>query len=233
MGLSNYLPNSRLNQPGVCTSSTRPASPYEGQVIYQTDDDRVLVWDNSAWVDPSTGKTERSGLVKMIPTSATNGTVSSTGDVSITGGSTQVRIINCFSSQYQNYKVVYNLLTSAGQQAFIRFIDASNNEASSNYGLAGFYQSGNTTLNGAWSTTGGNFEFGYLSSGTAVSSGEITILNPFNTQRTAYSSMAQNAGVSVFYFGTHTTDDSYPSLRMYLNTGSFSTGSNVRIYGYN
>jgi hypothetical protein len=43
MGLSNYLPNSRINQPGVCTSSTRPVSPYEGQVIYETD----TVFDNS------------------------------------------------------------------------------------------------------------------------------------------------------------------------------------------
>jgi hypothetical protein len=49
MGLSNYLPSSRIAQPGVCTSSTRPASPFEGQVIYETDTDRVLVWNGSAW----------------------------------------------------------------------------------------------------------------------------------------------------------------------------------------
>lgn len=37
-------------KPGVCTSSTRPTSPYEGQSIYETDTDRVLFWNNSAWV---------------------------------------------------------------------------------------------------------------------------------------------------------------------------------------
>jgi hypothetical protein len=50
MALSNYLPNSRISQAGVCTSSTRPVSPYEGFVIYETDTDRVLVYNNSAWV---------------------------------------------------------------------------------------------------------------------------------------------------------------------------------------
>jgi hypothetical protein len=34
----------------ICTSSTRPASPFEGQKIYQTDDNRELTYDSSAWV---------------------------------------------------------------------------------------------------------------------------------------------------------------------------------------
>jgi len=50
MGLSNYTPSSRISQSGVCTSSTRPATPYEGQVIYETDTDRVLYFNGSAWV---------------------------------------------------------------------------------------------------------------------------------------------------------------------------------------
>lgn len=49
MGLSNYYPSSRLSQAGVCTSSTRPASPYEGQMIYETDTDMVALWNGSAW----------------------------------------------------------------------------------------------------------------------------------------------------------------------------------------
>lgn len=34
----------------TCTSSTRPASPNEGMTIYETDTDRLLVWDGSAWI---------------------------------------------------------------------------------------------------------------------------------------------------------------------------------------
>jgi len=33
----------------ICTSGTRPASPWSGQVIYETDTGLSLVWDGSAW----------------------------------------------------------------------------------------------------------------------------------------------------------------------------------------
>ena len=36
---------------GVCTSSTRPASPYAGQHIYETDTNLQFVWNGSAWVN--------------------------------------------------------------------------------------------------------------------------------------------------------------------------------------
>ena len=50
MGLSNYVPNSRISQAGVIpNAAARPASPYEGQMIYQADIDAVLVWNGSAW----------------------------------------------------------------------------------------------------------------------------------------------------------------------------------------
>jgi len=48
-------------RPGVCTSSTRPTAPYEGQQIYETDTDKLLVWNGSAW--------------KQIPSAATAGAV--------------------------------------------------------------------------------------------------------------------------------------------------------------
>ena len=38
------------NKSGVCTSSTRPTNPFEGQLIYETDTNRTLVYDNAAWV---------------------------------------------------------------------------------------------------------------------------------------------------------------------------------------
>jgi len=49
MGLSNYLPTSAIARPGVCTSTTKPASPYEGQVIYTTDTDLLQIWNGTAW----------------------------------------------------------------------------------------------------------------------------------------------------------------------------------------
>lgn len=34
----------------ICTSSTRPASPWHGQLINETDTKRLLYWDSLAWV---------------------------------------------------------------------------------------------------------------------------------------------------------------------------------------
>ena len=33
----------------TCTSVTRPASPVEGQTVYETDTDKYTVWDGAAW----------------------------------------------------------------------------------------------------------------------------------------------------------------------------------------
>lgn len=42
---------------GVCTSTNRPTTPYEGQVIYETDTDKVLVYNGTAWLYLSTPQT--------------------------------------------------------------------------------------------------------------------------------------------------------------------------------
>ena len=36
-------------KPGVCTSSNRPASPFDGMVVYETDTNVVSVYDGAAW----------------------------------------------------------------------------------------------------------------------------------------------------------------------------------------
>ena len=46
MAISN---NSTGIRPGVCTFATRPATPYTGQLIYETDTNRLLHWNGSAW----------------------------------------------------------------------------------------------------------------------------------------------------------------------------------------
>lgn len=38
----------------VCTSGTRPASPVEGMVIYETDTDKLQVYGGAAWVEVAT-----------------------------------------------------------------------------------------------------------------------------------------------------------------------------------
>ena len=49
MPLSSVVGAQSIVKPGVCTSSTRPASPYQGQVIYETDTKKTLAYSGSAW----------------------------------------------------------------------------------------------------------------------------------------------------------------------------------------
>jgi hypothetical protein len=49
MPISRYIETSNLARPGVCTSTTRPASPYEGQTVYLTDTDLLQIWNGSSW----------------------------------------------------------------------------------------------------------------------------------------------------------------------------------------
>ena len=36
-------------KPGVCTSTTRPTSPYTGQIIFETDTAQLRYWDGTIW----------------------------------------------------------------------------------------------------------------------------------------------------------------------------------------
>ena len=49
MPLSSVVGAQSVIKPGVCTSSTRPASPYHGQVIYETDTNSMKVWNGTFW----------------------------------------------------------------------------------------------------------------------------------------------------------------------------------------
>lgn len=40
----------------ICTSVTRPAIPWEGQTIYETDTRRVMVYSSGSWRHPAAGK---------------------------------------------------------------------------------------------------------------------------------------------------------------------------------
>jgi hypothetical protein len=46
MSISNSATGLR---PGVVTSTTRPTTPYTGQIIYETDTGYLRVWDGAAW----------------------------------------------------------------------------------------------------------------------------------------------------------------------------------------
>lgn len=78
MGLDNAYGIGSL-RPGVCTSSSRPGSPFDGQVIYETDTNVLSIYDGSSWVTVGdTDFTPFSAWTAWTPTvTATSGTFTS------------------------------------------------------------------------------------------------------------------------------------------------------------
>ncbi len=67
-------------RPGVCTSTTRPTAPYEGQMIYETDTDLVYLYNGSAWIEVVSALTKapRGVVAYAKKTTATNLTTANT-----------------------------------------------------------------------------------------------------------------------------------------------------------
>lgn len=86
MPLSSVLGAQSLVRPGVCTSSTRPASPFDGQVIYETDTNVAAIYDGSSWVTiADTDFAPLGAWTAYTPSftaSTTNPNVGSTGAIS-------------------------------------------------------------------------------------------------------------------------------------------------------
>ena len=50
MGITQQIGASSLIKPGVIdNTAARPASPYEGQMVYEKDTDTLLIWNGTAW----------------------------------------------------------------------------------------------------------------------------------------------------------------------------------------
>ena len=116
MGMTSQSQASRLIQPGVIASSAeRPASPFEGQCIFQKDTDQLLVWNGTAWVIPNAPAQNPTGLEIVSPSTVSVGSgsysVSTSGAVTFTNVSS-VSLNSVFNTIYENYKV-YVTFTSA------------------------------------------------------------------------------------------------------------------------
>lgn len=123
-------------RPGVCTSTNRPISPYEGQVIYETDTDRTLVWNSSSWVYLSTSTAYQPGLELIASQSFTDQSY-----VEVTG----------FSSAYEWYEISFSAVrastTPTGTAVLGVLYNGSTPRASQYYG--GNHYIGYTGTDGA------------------------------------------------------------------------------------
>ena len=101
MPLSNVLGAQSVIKPGVCTSSTRPASPFEGQLIYETDTDLVLAYNGSSWRAVSDTSATNGGILQIVSTTKTDTfSTTSTSYVDVTGLSVSITPTSATSKVY-------------------------------------------------------------------------------------------------------------------------------------
>ena len=97
MAISN---NSTGLRPGVCTSTTRPTAPYEGQHIYETDTDLVYLWNGTAWVETVSALTKAPRGILALTTRTTSSSALSAATVTIAA-------VNFTAVANRYYKVTY------------------------------------------------------------------------------------------------------------------------------
>lgn len=218
-------------KPGVCTSTNRPTTPYDGMVIYETDTDRVAVWDGSSWVYKTNATAENSMAVMIQPTSVSGTGVSlSGGKVSFTSAST-ININGCFSSAYSNYYVVLTPKYGANSETVrIRFRSNETDNSSAYYTHAIY----TTHTGGPSRNYNANEAQGYVGWVADISWNiQLEIHNPFASDYTSWTATANGIGTNTAVAGTlwgmHQVQSSFDGMTLFHT--SPMTGS-LRIYAY-
>jgi hypothetical protein len=214
MAISN---NSTGLRPGVCTSSTRPTAPYEGQHIYETDTDLTYVWGGSAWQQVSGGTAVgNSGLVYIK--SQTIGTTVST-----------VAVSDAFSATYDNYKITISGGGISTAQTSMSLVLGSS--TSTYYGSYIYANWSTGAVAGAPINNASSFLYAGGVDINAINC-NIEIQNPFLAKYTNI--QALSVGYSTIKgsaTGSHESATSFSSFTLAPSTGTFSGGT-ITVYGY-
>jgi len=106
MGITQQIGASSLIKPGVIdNTAARPASPFEGQVIFQKDTDQLLVWNGTAWVIPNSPAQNPTGL-ELITTATFSATA------------TKISLpIGTFTTTYDSYRIVFRVTAQSAAGA--------------------------------------------------------------------------------------------------------------------
>jgi hypothetical protein len=194
-----------------------PTSPTVGQVF--SSGGRSWVWTGSTWDSPSSATAALSGLTHIRTTDFT--------------AQSAVLINNCFSSEYDNYRIIISELVVASGDPQLSWQVSSNGTAVSTttYGSQRLYSQG-TSVGGssASSQTSGNVGFvGPASNGTNFV--VLEIFSPFLASRTKISSSINYAPLNIEINNSQNNNlTSYDGIRFALSSSTMS--GKIRIYGY-
>ena len=220
MGITQQIGASSIIKPGVIdNTASRPASPYEGQVIFQKDTDQLLVWNGTAWVMFANAN-QPPGL-QLVKTDT------------ITSGNSK-EITSAFSSDFTNYKIILsNLKLSTVANVTMRMGTTSTGVyyyggLSRNYGSA--------TTNGEQGAGAAQWFIGCIGTSTESASAIIELHMPNLVQVTSFMSLASDprtggAGARN-YSGYINNTTQYTSFSLLGDAGATFSSCDISVYGY-
>tara|TARA_R110000822_G_scaffold95741_1_gene218527 strand:+ start:1008 stop:1670 length:663 start_codon:yes stop_codon:yes gene_type:complete len=217
MGITQQIGASSLIKPGVIdNTAARPASPYEGQVIFQKDTDQLLVWNGTAWVIPNSPAQNPQGL-EFISSTTIGTTVSS------------VTVSSAFSSTYDIYLILISSGVSSSSNAQLKLTLGS---TATGYEYGYVFASASSSSGNA-STTATFIPVGELNTNIIQSSFQIT--NPNLAKHSYFSAtlgynIANSNGRSGLT-GILKDTTAYTAFTLTPSTGTL-TGGTIRVYGY-
>ena len=212
-------------KPGVIdNTAARPASPYEGQVIFQKDTDQLLVWNGTVWVIPNSPAQNPTGL-ELISTST------------VTSGTT-LTIPNVFNTTYDNYRIIISDFSTTGSAAGLSMTLGDPNEVTAGYFWAGVYLSGyaaSPTFTAAGAAAGSFLDLNLVAQGSQSAGGAIDLFNPFKAVTTNYTCIGVDARSSSANprqpaTGFHNGSNQFTMVK--FTCGTTIANINVSIYGY-
>jgi hypothetical protein len=216
MPLTNYIPSSRVIQPGVCTSTTRPASPYEGQCIFETDTDRLYVWNGSAWVIPNQNTQNPVGMELIVTRSF--------------GGATGINIDGCFTSAYRNYHIVADYTTPSSTTVIYELrASGTTNTGANVQSLQEYMVWGSTSYYANQLTNQTYSYFGYSNA-----DGGGTTMNLYGPSLAKYTYASSDNPLADYRstsWAKHSVNTQYDGIRISSFGGTAAITGSVSVYG--
>lgn len=239
-------------------ADTPPSNPTVGDLWFESDTGKTFVYYDNYWVEIGTasgsidagnlaGTTLSSSVVSssltslgtitnLQATAATiNGwTISQPGLVFISQtsilGSSGTAIPNCFSSTYDNYKIVISNYTASTASSLLMKLRSGSTNSDTGYYYGGLYRLFAGT--GGGDVTGSNQVSWLVATGstTPKCGAVLEMLNPNDAIHTTFTLTASNYDAYFVSSGVHQVNTAYDSLYIYPGAGTFT--ATVRIYGY-
>ena len=190
-------------KPGVCTSTNRPANPYDGMMIYETDTNLVRIWNGTAWKTLSYSDYTNGSVIQVQSTTKTDTQTFTTATYTdITGLSVSITPTSTSSKVLVSANITAYAQTGA-TQGFIRLVRDS-------------------TAIGVGTAAGSRVQatapVGFTNAYSSLSTGFTFLDSPSTTSATTYKlQIRDEVGSSVYVNRSQNDNDSYNGGR-YIST---------------